>query len=183
MKTTQISPFVLRHHLPNLHYLNIQKLDLTREHQLFYRAPFFRSVHRLTLYRLQSCPLSQLIRFINSFPTLSSLALSFAFKELKHEGQILPKPSHAGTRFLTSLELDLKPGVSRLIDWFLRARPFLMQLKTLVLSVSNIEDRSEFRSSFKGVERLLDYCRASLESFKLDLRRVPIVRDVSDLGK
>ena len=89
IKTLRVSPFLMQHTLPNLHYLNVQRLDLVREHQWLHRSPVFRSVMGLNLYHLQPCQLSQLVRFINSFPYLSTLKLSFYFKRLEHKDQIL----------------------------------------------------------------------------------------------
>ena len=181
-ETIPISPFVIQHQLRRLHYLNIDELNLAREHRWLHRAPLFHSVRELRLHRLQSCDLSQLVRFINAFPFLSSLTLDFAFNGLQDNGQILPKPCHINTRSLTWLELDPTPGLSRLIDWFLNAKPFLTRLRTLILCVCNIEDEDDFRSSFEGVERLLDHCRGSVEDLRLQLSNVPIVESVSDLG-
>ena len=181
-ETIPISACAIQHRLPNLGYLNIHDLDLTREHPFLYRAPLFHSVRELRLHRLQSCQLSQLIRFINAFPSLAELELDFAFNNLEHHGQILPRSCRSEMRALTWLELDLKPGVSRLIDWFLVSEPFLAQLKTLILCAVDIPDEEEFASSFKGVERLLDRCHNSVEDFILHLEKVPMVECVSDLG-
>ena len=61
-KTVPISPFAIHHQLPRLSYLNIEELDLTREHQWLDRAPLFRSVKTLILYALRSCQLLQIGR-------------------------------------------------------------------------------------------------------------------------
>ena len=134
-----ISAFAVTHLLPRLSYLSIKELDLAREHQSLGRAPIFYSVRRLHLHFKQSCQLSQLIRFINSFPSISSLGLSFAFNKLGHNGQVLPKPVYLTTRSLTWLRLDLKPGVQRLVDWLLKAKPLLTKLKTLILYAWDID--------------------------------------------
>ena len=180
--TTPISPFAIQHKLRHLDYLIIHNLDLTREHLFLYRAPLFRSVRKLKLYRLRSCHLSHLIRLINAFPSLFKLELEFAFDKLEFHGQILPKLCRSETRALTWLQLDLKPGVSRLIDRFLISEPFLAQLKTLVLFVWDVLDEEDFTSSFKGVEGLLDRCRNTLEDFRVHLHEVPMVKFVSDRG-
>ena len=181
-ETMPISAFAIQHRLPNLEYLNIHYLDLTREHQFLYRAPLFRSVRKLKLYRLRSCDLSHLIRLINAFPSLSKLELEFSFDKLEFHGQILPKPCQSEARALTWLQLDLKPGVWRLIDWLIISEPFLAQLKTLVLCVWDVQDDEEFASSFIGVVRLLDRCCNSVEDFRLHLDKVPTVECVSDPG-
>ena len=182
-KSMSISFFVIRHQLSNLTDLNIGGLDLTREHQWFHRSTLFRSVQRLHLYDLQTCQLSQLIRFVNCFHSLYSLGMLFAFNKLEHKGQILPKPFHAGARSLTWLQLHLTPGVSRFIDWLLKPKILLAQLKALVLYVWNIPDETEFLSSFEGLERLLSFCRNSIEELKLRLNRVPMVESVFGIGK
>ena len=182
-KTTSFSFFAIRHQLPNLTYLNIHQLDLTREHPWLYRAPLFRSVQRLKLYRLKPCQLSQLVLFINSFYSLVRLDLDFDFAQLEHRDQILPKPSCIDTRSLIWIELDLNPGVSRLIFWFLKAKPLLERLKTLVLYIWGIEDETDFESSIEGVDRLLDSCRKSIEDLRLHLGTVPMVESFSDLGQ
>ena len=182
-KTRSISFFAIRHQLPNLTYLNIHDLDLTREHQWLHRAPFFRTVQRLRLYRLQTCHLSQLIRLINSFPSLSRLDVYLDFDKLENKGRIIPRPFRTDTKSLTWLQLDLKLGVSRLINWFLRTRQLLSRLRTLVLYGWNMSNEAEFRASFEGVGRLLDYCRDTVTDFRLHLNRVPILEDICDLSK
>ena len=181
-QTIPISLFATQHQFRHLNYVNIHDLDLTREHRWLYRAPLFRSVRELKLYNLQPCHLSQLIRFINAFPSLFKLELDFAFNKLEHHNQSLPRSSRFETRALTWLQLDLKPGVSRLIDWFLISEPFLAQLKTLVLFVWDVLDEEDFTSSFKGVEGLLDRCRNTLEDFRVHLHEVSMVEFVSDRG-
>ena len=182
-KAAPISFFTIRHQLSGLTYLNIGGLNLTGEHQWLYRSPLFRSVQRLKLFHLQTCQLSQLIRFVNCFHSLSRLDLSFAFEKLEYKGQILPMPSHANTRSVTWLELDLKPGVSRLIDWFLNAESLLSQLKTLILYAWMIVDEVTLRSSFEGVDRLLYSCRNSIEELSIRLERIRAVESVSDIAE
>ena len=89
-ETIPVSPFSIQHRLPNLEYLTIHDLDLTREHRSLYGAPLFRSVRVLRLCNLRSPRLSQLVRFINAFPSLSELELSFSCNKLEYHGQILP---------------------------------------------------------------------------------------------
>ena len=182
-KTNSISLFAIRHKLSNLIYLDLDRLDLTREHRWLHRAPLFHTVQRLRLYRLQTCQLSQLILFVNSFPSLTRLDLIFDFYKLEHKNQILPQPSHINTRSLKRLQLDLIPGVSRLIDWFCKAKPLLSQLTTLILHVFNSDDEVELISSFKGVRELLCSHGNSIEDLRLHLGRVPIAESVSDIGQ
>ena len=157
------------------------RLDLAREHKWLYKAPIFRTVQRLSLNQLENCQSSQLIRFINHFPSLSTLRITFAFHKLDHRGQILPR-SLTVTRALRILQLDLKPGVSGLLNWLIKAPPLLAQLETLVLFVWGIIQDDTFRSSFEGVDRLLDHCSSSIKKLKLYLNNAPMIEDVSDLS-
>ena len=169
-KVFPISPFAVIHRLPRLGYLSIDQLDLAREHRWLNRAPLFHSVRALHLSFHQSCQLSQLIRFINAFSSLSSLEISFASHapyELEHNGQILCKPSYINMRSLNQLRLDLIPGTSKLIDWFFQARPLLACLKIVILYLSNLRYEPEFRLGFEGVRRILACCRASVEDIRL----------------
>lgn len=173
--------FVMRHPVQKLCNLIIERLDLARESPLLNRSPLFGSIRYLGIYYLQPCKLSQLVRFINSFPSISQLELSLAFDKLEHRGQILPKPLRADVRSLTWLWLDLIPGVSMLIDWLLKAKPLLANLKTLILYTWNIEDEDDFTSSFDGVDRLLDSCRSSVQDIRLYLESIPFAESISDL--
>ena len=175
-----ISPFAVIHQLPKLSYLSIDQLDLAREHRWLDRAPFFHSVRTLHLCFRQSCQLSQLIRFIDTFSCLSSLKLAFNYNNLEYNGGILCKPSYINTRFITSLKLDITPGVSRLIDWFLKARPLLACLKSAILYLSNLRCEPEFRSGCEGVRKILACCYASIEDLRLYVDVVPRMETAFD---
>ena len=177
-----ISPFAAIHRLPSLSYLSIEQLDLSREHKWLDRAPLFHSVRALYL-SLQQSQLPQLIRFINSFLSLSELELYFTLEKLEYKGQILPKPFNINNRSLKWLTLHLIPGVSRLIDWLIGSKSLLAELETLILYTGVIECEDELRSSFHGVERLLYHCRTSVEDLRLYLENSTFVEDVSDLCK
>ena len=131
--------------------------------------------------RLQDCSLSQIVRLINSFPFLSSLYLTFDFYKLEDKGQILPKPRHTSTRCLDLLYLNLIPGVSGLIAWLLTAEGLLARLETLILDVFNIQDCSQFRSSFDKVQELCDRCGGSVQDFRLYFEDVPPAESVPEL--
>ena len=177
-----ISFFAIRHRLPNLIYLNMSQLDLTREHRWLHRAPLFRSVQRLKLSSLQNCQLSQLILFINAFPSLTRLDIGFGSTRLEHKDQILPKPFRNDTRSLKWLDVELIPGSSKLIEWLFKAKSLSSQLTTLILYVDDHEDEVKLISSFNGVKELLHSCRNSIEDLRLYLDRVAVVEVVSDLG-
>ena len=182
-KTPSISFFAIRHQLSKLTFLQINGFDFTREHAWLCRSPLFRSVRALRLYTLQICQLSQLIRFINCFHSLASLEIDFDFYQLEHKGQILPKPSGTETRSLKWLKIELIPGVSRLIDWFLTEESCLSQLNGLLLYIRMIKDEATFGSCFEGLDGLLESCRNSIENFTLRLESVPMVESVSDIGQ
>ncbi|KAK7683425.1 hypothetical protein QCA50_013256 [Cerrena zonata] len=176
-----ISSFLVSHRLQNLSTLVIHGLDLAQEHTLLVRAPLFHTVQHLHLFGLKACKVSQLIRFINSFHSLISLELWFFFKILEHNGQILPRPSHISSYSLTSLELRLIPGVSRLLDWCLKAGSFFAHIQKLTLCCYGHADKSEFISCFRGVGALLQNCSATIEELTLRMWEVPMVNEVSDL--
>ena len=136
--TKSISLFAIRHQLSNLVYLNLDRLDLTREHRWLCRAPLFLSVQRLKLFDLQKCQLSQIVLFVNSFPSLTRLDIYFDFTKLEHTGQILPKPFRNNTRSLKWLDVQLIPGSSRLIEWLFKAKSLSSQLTTLILYVDDM---------------------------------------------
>ena len=184
-KMRSFSSFAIRHKLPNLKFLSIPELSFGREHPLLYQAPMFRSVHRLRLHYLHPCQLSQLIRFIDCFPSLSVLQLKFTSSQfvLQHRGQILFEPPSIDTRRLEVLELTLVPGVFRLIEWLLRAKPLLKHLGTLSLHVPYTKDQVDFESRFEGVKNLVDHCCGSVESFALYAEDAPMVEAIADLCK
>ncbi|KAK7684913.1 hypothetical protein QCA50_011747 [Cerrena zonata] len=176
-----ISSFLISYRLQNLSTLCINHLHLAQEHTLLFRAPLFHTVQYLYLDDLEECKVSQLIRFINSFHSLISLDLWFGFEILEHNGQILPRPSYISSCSLTFLYLQLIPGVSRLLDWCLKAGSFFTHIKKLTLYCYDYSDKSKFISCFRGVGALLQHCSATIEDLTLTLEQVPMVNEVSDL--
>ena len=170
------SSFFITHRPPNIHTLSLYKLNVSKEHKLFYRSPLFRLVRTLTVRFKRECQLSQLIRLINSFVSLSSLTIILENKALDHNGQALP-PVPKSTRSLSYLFLTLVPGVFRLIDWLIRAQ-LLTHLKTLFL----LSDLTELCSDFEGMDRLADNCGSSVEDLTLYFPNIhiPVSDDVED---
>ena len=82
--TKPVSAFFLEPTLQNLTVLELDYLDLTKEHSLIMRGPLARSVTDLTLWELHSCPVSNLLRFLNSFHSLAYLD-----KLLNYSGNIV----------------------------------------------------------------------------------------------
>lgn len=180
---TPISSLFISQRLQRLQSLSLYRLDLAREHSLLPGSLLSYSVKELYLWELQGRRVSQLIRFINSFHSLDNLLIHFASSSLEYSGQILPKPGRISSHSLRLLKLDLVPGVSRLINWFLGAGPFLACLKTLCLTCRGFRDNSRFRSCFGGVGELLHRCSATIEILSLGIGDVPLVNEISDLCK
>ena len=179
-----LSSFAIQHLLTNMVYLEIEGLNLTQEHYCLHRAPLFRSVQHLSLNYLPSSQLSQLVRFINSFPSLSDLQVSFLKEQsISHRGQILPKQFHTVTRSLARLVLDLVPGISRLICWFLKAGALLTYLKDLTLCIDKFSTESDYRSVLEPVGELFRHCSSSLESLQVDIKERRYIECLPDLGK
>ncbi|KAK7684920.1 hypothetical protein QCA50_011754 [Cerrena zonata] len=176
-----VSSLFIAHKSQNLKTLHIFCFDLTREHPWLCRAPLRCSVQVLDLEMLKKCNASQLIRFLNAFHSLSSLHVFLDFKTLEHNGQILPSPYYASSRSLTVLDLELIPGVFRLLDWFIKAGLLLGHLKMLMLACIAHQSQTEFQSCFGGVEALLRHCGATIEDLTLIFNDVPMMGEVSDL--
>ena len=180
-----LSALFISHRLHNLNSLFINWLDLTREHVYLSRALLPHAVKHLGLFNLPKCKLSQLVHFLNPFHSLTSFELGFDANDadcLEYSGQILPPPCTAYSRTLTSLELELIPGVSKFLDWCLKAETFLSYLEELILLCRNKDD-SKFRASLEGVGLLLSRCSRSVGELTLKLWNVPMVNEISDICK
>lgn len=159
----RLSPLFLPYDAPNLKSVNICHLDLNREDVFLSRALLSRSVRQLDLRSLQKCSALQLIRFIKSFHSLSSLAVMFDFMYLKTDGwHALPEPfsSSIARHSLTSLNLHIIPGVSMVIGWCRRAGLFFKNIERLTLNFNGIP-------LFQDIRHLLDCCRATVVDLTL----------------
>ncbi|KAK7684925.1 hypothetical protein QCA50_011760 [Cerrena zonata] len=176
-----ISSLFITQKLQNLKILRIYDLDLGREHTWLPRSAACRSVKDLVLWKLEERKVSRFIRFLNSFHSLDTLEIDFAYKSLEYNGQILPKPGRISCHPLKSLRIRLVPGVSRLLDWFVKAGSFVACLKELKLYCYNSSDRAKFWSCLVGVAELLHHCSATIGTLKLIFYHAPMVNEISDL--
>ena len=172
------------HKFPKLTSLALGYLDLAGEHSLLYRAVAFHSIQNLRLVQLRRCKSSQLIRFINYFRFLITLQVQeYKFDTLEYHGQSLPKAFCLSTRSLTTLDLELIPGVSKLIHWTLKAGQFLKNLKKLTLACENCRDVKRLRLAFAGVESLLGCCSSTVEELTLRFLNIVMADEISDICK
>ena len=120
-RTRPVSALFLEPTLQNLTSFCIKGMDLTKEHSLIMRGPLARSMTHLELWRMYPCPVSSLLRFLNSFHSLTDLVISFrGLLPLPHTGQIPPRPHPIPSRSLKTLSLGVVPGVGKVIDWYIR---------------------------------------------------------------
>ena len=132
------------------------------------RGPLARSVTDLRLIYLHSCPVSSLLRFLNSFHFLDYLIVVFSGPHLlSHTGQILPRPQPITSRSLKTLSLWVVPGIGKLIQWYMREGYFLASLKKLQLSWGYYPS-SEDVISFEALASLLRQCMDTLEDLTFE---------------
>ena len=170
--------------LENLDFLDVWDLDLTKEHTVIVRAPLSRSVTRLKLSRLSSCPISTLLRFLNSFHSLTDLHLNMLGETLLwKDDQNLP-PAHAiPGRSLKGLCLDVIPNVDRLIWWYIQEGSFLASLERLGLNWRSRPPPAKGQYA-EGLISLLAHCADTLEdlTIKVPFIRGPMTKDSEDPG-
>ena len=158
--------------LRNLEHLELHSPDLTKEHPLITRGLLSRSVTRLELWNLERCTVSCLLRFLNSFVSLTTLVVGFNSEELEHKGQILPHPRPIPSRFLTNLNISVVRGLERLIEWYIREGYYLSNIKKLELEWRFVAPFPEDHSCPDGPMSLLDHCADTLEHLTLQLLTV-----------
>ena len=160
----------------NLEYLRIPYMKLDKEHSVITRGPLSRTVTSLNLWQTHSCNVATLLRFLNSFRSLTDLQLSFSSSHshcdsLSYSGQILPRPHPIPGRALNSLSIPLVPGIGRLLEWYIRERSFLAKLNKLRLNWDHDQSKNK-NSSCSSVEcfkPLLDHCADTLEGLIIDI--------------
>ena len=139
----------------------------------------------LTLTGLHSCPVSNLLRFLNSFRSLAYLDVDFSNPYLlSHTGQVFPRPQPIASRSLKNLTLGVVPGVGKLIEWYIRQGHFLASLKELWLSWS--ESREEDNVHFEVPISLLRQCVDTLEDLSFwispSINEGPFFNEISNNG-
>ena len=74
------------------------------------------NVTSLQLWEVEQCKVSQVISLVNSFPSLSSLCISFNCSDVVFDREDPPTPS---IQPLGQLDIVLVPGVSGILQWVL----------------------------------------------------------------
>ena len=163
-----MSAFCMANNLQNLEFLHLVEFDLTREHPSIFKVPLLRPVKHLHLLDIRKCSLSQLVRFINMFHSLSSMILRFQLDTLEHHEEILPKPSRVQGRSLAQLDIHLIPGIGKFLDWCMKEEMLLVNIRKLVLRC--YLDGPVVCSCFQEAGSLLQACKASVTELHLDFR-------------
>lgn len=142
--------------------LTIYALDLSREHQLIHRTVASLFVTRLELHVCMTKSTAQLGRFITSFPSLLYLDLDswlLSLSDLRGMG-IRRGRSRSSIKNLT---LRLVLDISGLLDYFIKARPFVDRLQGLVLKWEYTENVERNASYLRGIGELFQHCSQRLE--------------------
>ena len=168
-----ISSLLVPYRMPKLECLRVNHLDLKQEHTSLSLFASTSSLRTLDLDFLQDCTSPQLLRFINAFPSISRLTIwpAQGFDAIEARQLIkLPKPRYSPSvnRSLQYLEITLFPGISRVIRWFINARPLVDNLRSITL-YWNSTDGTALHASFEAAEFLVIRCRASLETLSIDV--------------
>ena len=165
-----------------LEALYISFWDISTETVWTYRVvSCLNSVRYLHLDFLKPCTAAQLIKFINSFHSLSQLHILFHSSDqiLEIKNQPLSKPCKLLTFSLIYLKIDLIPAISTLLGWFVTAGFFTSNLKHLCL---RLWDEDKLTSRCRGVVKLLEHCSGSLEVLTLHID-VPAPYNAGNLSK
>ena len=168
------SALFIPHRLMNLKTLRLWRFDLSRQHPYIFRAIAPRTILHLHLNFLKLCKVTQLIRFINTFHSLTSLKLHFNSYILETDDQILSSPRAIPGRSLTSLDLWLVPGCSIWVDWYIREGAFLANLQDLGMHFYGRDDNSGFSPCIEGAEDLLDHCSQTIMDLTVDIETAPM---------
>ena len=152
--------------MPWFDYLTIRDLDLSREHKSIHRMVTSSSVTMLELRTCKTRSTAQLGRFITSFPSLSSLCLrswTLCPSGLQDTG-IRCSGSKSSIRRMV---LNPVQNMSGLLDYFLKARPFVTNLNELILQWEYTESIDQNTSLLQGLNELFHHCSQNLEKLTI----------------
>ncbi|KAK7677252.1 hypothetical protein QCA50_019753 [Cerrena zonata] len=119
----------------NLECLQLWFLDIHAEPTSLCKiAAQVKNVHSLELVEMRGCTTAELIKFVNLFPSLSKLELRpTELDTSKENSQLLPRAWRLATPSLTNLIVALIPGISTILNWFIKADLLAASLKKLTL--------------------------------------------------
>ncbi|KAK7683249.1 hypothetical protein QCA50_013511 [Cerrena zonata] len=162
-KAPQPTTLLTSYHMPNLKRCSIPSLDLKTAHSSLSRFPSSAtSVQILELSRCETYDVNQLLRFLTSFRSLARLILLWS-EGTTLSGHDLPHLQFSRSKCsLQALAIQLTPNLSMLLRTFIKARPFVSHLRSLVISY----DDSDYSGSFsllQEITELLWHCSQSLE--------------------
>lgn len=127
----QTTNFLITRHVPSLGQCTIDHLELEKSHTFLLRFPTCaKSLRKLRLTNCETRNVLQLCRFVTSFRSLSTLVLT---SDHPWSPQ-LPLPHLQYNRSKSSLRclaIEATPGISLLLDHFIKASPFVAHLKHL----------------------------------------------------
>lgn len=136
-------------------------MNLSTEHSSLLRSARAVTVQSLWLIQCKTHSVAQLGRLITSFPSLSELYITWSVPQSRLlDGNIRRDRSRS---CLKELEIDLIPNTSALLDYFIKARPFVTQLRKLVIRWNYVENREAYFLLLRGVKALLLHCEWFLE--------------------
>lgn len=158
-------------------YLTISRLDLSMQHPRIHRTVASSFITQLKLHSCATQSIPQLGRFITSFPSLKRLyfiSWSLSQQNLKNT-RICRSTSKSSIDYL---HLHLASNVSGLLDYFVKAKPFVAHLKELLIRWEVTEDGERNTSFLLGLNQLFQHTSHSLESLKIymdndECRNVP----------
>ena len=179
-----LSALLMEKRLNSLALLRVYHLDLTREHSFYPRALLTQSVSTLALMFPVECTLPRLIRFINSFRSLTSLVLySHNGHLFKYNGQVLPPPrkQRSPSNQLAYLRIPLFPGINRFVEWYINEGMLFSGICKLYLAWLEYPDGSTVQPYFGGMRTLLHCCANTIRELVLYLADVPVLQEVSEI--
>ena len=155
--------------IPKIEALTISFLNLRKESDWAYRGVArLTTVRALYLESLQGASAAELIRFINSFHSLSTLRIRFFWEVEKVEVKKQPLPYKCSNSSLSHLEIELVPGIATFLDWLIDSPSLVSNLKQFITKLGRPK---EVHANCERVGRLLEKCSGTLEEVTM---QVPI---------